>query len=323
MFKRFSVLFIVSVLVLSVVGTAFATDDGPNAVVPGNGGIGGIVPPHGDVTSDTAQLGNGKLTYHGGPIMHTNVTYAIYWLPAGYSYAGGYIGAINQYFIDVAAASLSTTNVYYAASQYYSLPGPVYVTTKSTFGGAYLDTQAFPASGCSLYTSGITKCLTDRQIRAEIKRVMAVKGWVAGPSRLFFMFTPYGVGSCSGSSCAFTSYCAYHGNDGALLYANQPYTYTKPSNCGLDFVTASSPHGLAADSTINVVSHEHNEAMTDPKVTSGPYAWYDAAGYENGDKCAWNFGPLGIGYNQTINGHHYILQKEWSNHSNSCRLTGR
>jgi hypothetical protein len=34
------------------------------------------------------------------------------------------------------------------------------------------------------------------------------------------------------------------------------------------------------------VSHEHNEAITDPLGN----AWYDLVGYENIDKCAWNFG---------------------------------
>jgi len=50
------------------------------------------------------------------------------------------------------------------------------------------------------------------------------------------------------------------------------------------------PNGASnqADPTINVTSHEHNEAITDPQLN----AWYDAAGYENGDKCAWDFGPL-------------------------------
>src|SRR6476469_4042171 len=29
--------------------------------------------------------GSGQLVYHGGPVMHTNTTYAIYWVPPGYS----------------------------------------------------------------------------------------------------------------------------------------------------------------------------------------------------------------------------------------------
>ena len=45
--------------------------------------------------------------------------------------------------------------------------------------------------------------------------------------------------------------------------------------------------------------------------------WYDAAGFENGDECAYIYGPLsgaaGRRYNQTINGHHYLTQEEFSN----------
>ena len=45
---------------------------------------------------------------------------------------------------------------------------------------------------------------------------------------------------------------------------------------------------------INVTSHEHNEAITDPEPTSG---WFDdndfSTGGENGDKCAWYFGYPG------------------------------
>jgi hypothetical protein len=71
------------------------------------------------------------------------------------------------------------------------------------------------------------------------------------------------------------------------------------------------------------VSHEHNEAVTDYNGD----AWYDAAGYENGDKCAWRFGAsLGRttygGYNQPINGHTYWLQQEWSNRSSGCVQIG-
>ena len=79
----------------------------------------------------------------------------------------------------------------------------------------------------------------------------------------------------------------------------------------------------SSPSTINVASHEHNEAITDPQGS----AWYDRRGQENGDKCAWNFGSAlgttGSGsYNQLINGHTYWLQQEWSNKSSGCVLQG-
>ncbi|HMA36809.1 MAG TPA: hypothetical protein VKY74_20305, partial [Chloroflexia bacterium] len=100
-----------------------------------------------------------------------------------------------------------------------------------------------------------------------------------------------------------------------------PYTGHNLSACG----GGNYPNGdAAADATLSVTSHEANETITDALGN----AWYDAAGYENGDKCAWNFGsPLGgtsgSYYNQVINGHHYELQQEWSNYSSRCVLTGK
>ena len=35
-------------------------------------------------------LGSGDLSYHGGPTMRTNTTYAIYWIPSGYSVSANY-----------------------------------------------------------------------------------------------------------------------------------------------------------------------------------------------------------------------------------------
>lgn len=42
------------------------------------------------------------------------------------------------------------------------------------------------------------------------------------------------------------------------------------------------------EQAINTISHELNESLTDPAGGS----WYDANGYENGDKCSWDFGTL-------------------------------
>jgi len=83
------------------------------------------------------------------------------------------------------------------------------------------------------------------------------------------------------------------------------------------------PNSSDADATINVASHEHNEAITDPLGT----AWFDQRGYENGDKCAWNFGTAlggtsGHQYNQAIGSGRYYLQQEWSNQTSRCVLTG-
>jgi hypothetical protein len=317
--KRFAMLLLVLIMTLTIAGPAAADDSGPNdAATPEDSGVGGLVPPKGaGGVSDSVYY---PLTYHGGPIMVSSKVFTIFWIPAGYSVAAGYASKINQYFKDVAAASGQTSNVYYTEKQYY-MNGPVYVSGKTSFGGSYTATNNFPANGCPIYNSGVgnvLKCLNDTQIKAQVKKVLVATGWVANSVNMFFVFTPNGVGSCftsSGGSCAFTQYCAYHGYTGAITYANQPYTYTNSNACGVSV----SPNGnFPADSTINVASHEHREAINDYHLN----AWYDALGNEGSDKCAWNFGSLVSGYNQTINGHHYVLQKEWSNYSAGCVLTG-
>jgi hypothetical protein len=128
------------------------------------------------------------------------------------------------------------------------------------------------------------------------------------------------VGSCldgSSTQCSYSLYCAYHSSfnvtGGEEIYANMPYAHV--SGCS----TGQSPNSNAADDTINVISHEHNEAISDPNGN----AWYDLAGYEDGDKCNFDFGsPLGgsggTEFNQVINGDHYWIQREYDNSTHAC-----
>jgi len=281
----------------------------------------GIV-PRADAPGEGASpfLGSGNLLYHNGPILPTNKTYAIYWVPPGYSVSASYTSLINRFLGDVAHDSGKTSNVYWSDTQYYDNTHG-HVRYSSTFGGSVVDTKALPANGCTdRYTS---VCLSDAQIRSEINSVAGAHGW-SRANTVIFMFTAKGIGSCySGSSCAFSTYCAYHSSfsssAGRTYYANMPYADTVPSACD----AGNKPNNDDADATLNVTSHEHNEAITDPQGN----AWYDSAGYENGDKCAWIFGSqlggtTGHKYNQVLNGHHYELQEEWSNNSSRCVLTG-
>ncbi|HEY3541435.1 MAG TPA: hypothetical protein VGK79_02745 [Gaiellaceae bacterium] len=263
-----------------------------------------------------ATYGSGKLYNHGGPVMTTNTTYAIYWNPSNYgqSLPAGYDTLINRYFTDVAADSGLRTNVYYTATQYSG------IQYSSAFAGALSDTDALPGNGCSVY-SGVSKCLTTAQLQSEVSSFVTAKGLPRGPSVQYFLFTPAGVGSCDGSSCAYTNYCAYHDWIGSgsseIIWANQPWV-ENVSGCD----AGHHPNSLPGDAVLNVVSHEHNEAITDPNGN----AWYDNRGYENGDKCAWSWGsPTGSGssaYNQVINGNHYMLQLEYSNADRGCVMSG-
>lgn len=280
----------------------------------------GIVPPR---NVPGATLGSGNLAYHGGPVMRTNTTYAIYWLPAGWAMVPGYRSTINRYFGDAALDSGRTTNVYSTETQYYDSTGKI--AYSQHFGGSTTTTDTYPANGCPTY-SAMAVCLTDAQIQREVSRVISVKGWTPGPTKAFFMFLPNGIGTCtdaSGSQCAFTTFCAYHSWVGsganATVYANMPYADTFPAACS----TGQRPNGSDADDELNVTSHEHREMIEDLLGN----AWYDAAHYEGADKCAWTFGAsLGSTatgkYNQVINGHYYWLQEEWSNARPGCVQRG-
>ena len=306
-----------AVVAAAVLGIGSARAEGPNPSANGEAHMLGAVLPF-DHNAGGGSKGAGQLRYHGGPVMHTNRTYSIYWVPSNLSVGAGYTSTIDQYFNDVAADSGKTSNVYYSDTQYTDGSGSA--AYSSSYGGSVVATDALPANGCK--DSFTSVCVSDAQIQAELQTVIARQHWTAGPSALFFVFTARGVGSCLGSSCAFSQYCAYHSWIGSgssvILYANMPYADTVPPNCD----AGQHPNGNDADATLNVTSHEHNEAITDGQGN----AWWDAAGYENGDKCAWIFGGLsgssGAQYNQTINGHHYFLQEEYSNASKTCVQTG-
>ena len=74
----------------------------------------------------------------------------------------------------------------------------------------------------------------------------------------------------------------------------------------------------------SIVAHELVEAATDPDLN----AWYDSRGYENADKCAWNYGQAskianGSFANLTLGGRQYLIQQNVAAHSNMCVLSLR
>jgi hypothetical protein len=242
--------------------------------------------------------------------------------PAFLTFDSSYVSLINGYFADVAHDSGGTANVYSVATQYYDNSGAIQY--QSTVGGSYVDHDPLPPSGCNDGVDAV--CLTDLQLQAEIQNVLTAKGWHGSLTNAFFLMTPTGVGSCgdaSGSECSTNVFCAYHSDFTDLagervIYANEPYegTIGGCSGPGQGF-----PNDGDADTTINTISHEHNEAITDPFGDG----WVNpASNEENGDLCAYTYGsPVGVAgngqpYNQLINGHSYSLQQEYSDKGSTC-----
>jgi hypothetical protein len=246
--------------------------------------------------------------------------------PAALTVDAGYQSLIDRYFADVAHDSGLTQNVYSVATQYTDASGAI--AYRSTFGGAYVAHDPLPTSGCS---DGVDAyCVTDQQLQDEIQTAMTANGWPGGLEHVFFLMTPNGVGSCefagaasSSNPCSTNRFCAYHSAFGTItdpvIYANEPYEGPLPRGECTGTAQGFPNNDVDAETTINTISHEHNEAITDPLGN----AWTEANGTENGDLCAYWFGTqigTGVGaYNQVIDGHRYDLQEEYSNDGAGCK----
>jgi len=265
------------------------------------------------------------LPYNGGRVINSNRTHPIFWEPAGSGMAfdPGYESLIETFLIDVAADSHKTSNVYSLSGQYTDWNGPA--AYDSAYGGAVVDTDPLPSSGCTEPATGPgwTVCLTDAQLETELEHVIAADHLPTTNRDVYFIITPDGFGSCTdsgSSSCALggseNGYCGYHSETpNGIVYAVIPYNAV-PGHCQSNNPR---PNSSTADPTISTVSHEHNEMDTDPDGN----AWIDARGEEEADLCLTNFGPSLSGqgetaWNESIHGGHFFLQEEWSNADGGC-----
>lgn len=267
----------------------------------------------------------GNVPYGGGPVLHWNRTHLIFWQPSGsgLTFDPGYQALIKTFLRNVAAASHSSTSVYGLTGQYRDPYGPA--AYASTYGGAVTATGSLPPNGCTNPGSappGWTVCLTDEQLQREIEHVVSSHHLPTGATDLYFLVTPNGFGDCAASTaCALggatNGYCGYHNmtDNGSVLYAVIPYNAVF-GHCQSDNPR---PNGSTADPAISTISHEQSEMVTDPLGN----AWVDRTGEEIGDLCLTEFGsPIGgsgnSAWNENINGGHYFLQEEWSNHGGGC-----
>ena len=292
------------------------------AAAPAGEGSGGKGPGKGS-------SGKGKLLeYHGGPVMPSNTNYALYWDPPGAGeFPAGYETGIDRYFEDLAHDSGGLQNVDSLLAQYTDSAGGS-ANYSSHFAGALIDSNPYPANGCS----SAPICLTDVQLRAEIRRFLEANRLPMDIVHEYFLLTPAGVESCleaAGKVCSagakHPGYCSFHSyiqvGSAVIVYASDPYV--EGTNCDTG---EEHPNGNASDATIGGgLAHEHAESVTDPELN----AWYGSKEEEVGDKCrtfkqASEFGPPlgqapdGANYNQVINGDLYWYQQMWSNEAGAC-----
>jgi hypothetical protein len=317
------------------------------------GGIARPAQPASDATctptGTDANSGGGDppLIWNGGEMMATHkyhnrlIVTPIYWNPSGYPFPANYKSLINQYLTDAGHDSDTTGNVFSTLFEYNGSKG--WINYRMVRAPAVNDTNAFPADGCTvnagqIYSddSGYTNCIDNAQIQTEINNVTTAHSFARDYEHIYVMFLPKHVETCFqpgnpvNQQCTInptssSAFCAYHSRFGNspnfTVYANMPFPIygTGGSTCSSEasFPTTESPNSNPdADVEVSPLSHEISEAVTDPDVNTG---WYDDFGFENGDECAYKYGSTsgsaGALYNQTMNGHHYLVQEEFSNYN--------
>jgi hypothetical protein len=302
----------------------------------------------------------GVLLYHGGPVLHSEAPYLIYWTPPGHSIPRSSQTVLNQYMTDVAADSGGSDNVYGVLTQYTDPTGAADYRQTFTSGQVIQDPHAYPANGggCPL-ASGVTACVTDDQIQAEITRLIGTDDLPTGVgpnAPIYFVITPQDVNVClSGGACSNNNFCAYHDffRDGPfpVLYSSVPFEvwaggsikgcqddgtalYQTPDQGAQRKLFGDHGYQIADN-----LSHELSETITDPLIN----AWFTSGfGSEVGDLCE-AFAPVsnpnkdvsahayfptlagtasaGDLVDQHFNGDYYYNQTEWSNTSGDCLAT--
>jgi len=116
---------------------------------------------------------------------------------------------------------------------------------------------------------------------------------VLDPNGIYLVLTAAGISETSGFLSA---YCGWHDstnmNNPNPVPESQNMKYSFVGNAGTNSgcvaQTTSSPNNNpGADGMLSVITHELEEAITDPDGTGW---WDNATGMENSDKCAWTWG---------------------------------
>jgi serine protease len=224
----------------------------------------------------------GNLVDHGGKILPTSNTYAIWWGTQS-AFPSDAKAGLDSLFGGLAGSS------FLGVSSQYMRGG----TSTSAFHTNWVDTSAPPGHGPNTAT-----------IVGEACTVIVQNGATPDPTGIYFVYTsnfPKG-----GNYCAWHSHGTCNGVDIKVAY--MPNT-AGVAGCDPGDLYSCNSYSQGTRSLANVTSHEFMEAITDPDLN----AWLDGSGSEIGDKCAWKFSSC-----VTLTTGSWQLQQEWSNATTGC-----
>ncbi len=282
--KTFSLLF----CCLLITATAFADkhkskdkDHDQEANDPGNG-------------ARVRPGGAGQLVDHGGEVLTNAKVVYIFW--------GWASNTIDPYVSElISFRANGMINHIGMLSQYRNTGSTGFVGTQPDV----FDAVPPPVTG-----------VTDAMVQAEANLACTTSPGGCRTDTIYEVFIPTGYYSTDGGSTSCggpnLQYCAYHGNgSGVTLATNIKYSIQPYPSC-------SGCHGkstwMAFNDQEHFVVHETREAMSDAQLN----AWFDRAGFEADDKCAWGGATLAFLFDEIVGGHTYAYQMEYSNADRNC-----
>ncbi|HWS44911.1 MAG TPA: hypothetical protein VN636_03550, partial [Acidimicrobiia bacterium] len=221
-------------------------------------------------------------------------------------------GVMTQYCEGVATGATSCSS---------SNPHVAYPAT-SAFAGVWVDTSSSAPSQA-----------TDNQIATEAVNAAGHFGNTTASSNRDAQYVvvspsgthPGGFNTSSGNFCAWHDYNAdptlvggpAPSSYGDIAFTNLPYVTDMGVSCGASYVNNGSAGAL--DGVSIIAGHEYAETLTDPNPGGG---WYDSAGYENADKCAWvGVGGSGGAQNVAFVTGSFPMQATYANDGHACEIS--
>jgi hypothetical protein len=248
-------------------------------------------------------IANNGITYHGGPVMRASMVH-VYFIWYG-NWTNGPKASDSQ-------TTVNLMNILFGPTR--GIGGSAYFKINTTYSdqvGHPSGNIALVASTANRYSRG--KALADADVQTIVKGALSSRSLPIDANGIYFVLTSSDVAETSGFC---NLYCGWHthssigGTD--IKYAFVGNSDRCPASCEMQSISPNRDSG--ADGMASVMAHEAAETVTNPDLN----AWYDSAGNESADKCAWKFGPvtgvIGEGaYNQTFGTYNWLIQMDWEN----------
>ncbi|KAJ1330140.1 hypothetical protein BSLG_009670 [Batrachochytrium salamandrivorans] len=242
-------------------------------------------------------------------------------------------GPLNVYFIYYGNWTTTQKSIVtdftsgLGASDWWTTSRKYYYQANSTSPKVYIDGQVNIAGSVSDNYS-IGKSQSGSDLPNLVQKYISDGTFPEDKNAVYYVLNSEDVSEAALGSAFCTGYCGYHSSttlkSGSEVYYALSGRFPESciSGCAPPPNHSISPNGdVSVDGMLSVMAHEFTEAASDPSFNNR--AWNDLTGYENGDKCAYQYGKSVVGIDGSSsncgwNGRKYMIQMNWDPETQSC-----